>query len=82
MQKNETAVEDPRRDQDVGVDGPEWDFEAAGKRAAPALGLATGILVADEKRRLHFPRKASRVSGARRTTKPISALGRVFCYVA
>ena len=54
VEENEAAVEEARGDDYVGIDGPEGDFEAAGEDAAPTLGLAAGVLVADEESGLSF----------------------------
>ena len=58
-------------------------LQALCKRAAPALGLAAGVFVADEQRRADFFEKLlKRVGGRAANDEAEAALGRVFCNVA
>jgi hypothetical protein len=48
VKENKAAAEDAGGDDNVGVDGPVGELELFGEDGAPALGLAAGVLVADE----------------------------------
>ena len=54
MKEEVVAAEDARGDHDIGIDGPERQAQAAGKRTPPAFGLSGRILVADENRGADF----------------------------
>ena len=54
MKEKVVAAEDARGHHNVGVHGPVRKAQPAGQDAAPALRLAAGILIADEKRGADF----------------------------
>ena len=82
VQQREAAIEDARGNDDVGVDGPIRNSEAAGECATPALGLAAGIFVANKERGADlFKKSFERIGGAADDECDL-ALGRVCGSVA
>ena len=70
------AAEDGRRNDDVGVDGPEREFEAACEDFAPALRFTTGVFVADEHCGADFFEEfLDRIIGVAAENKADTALG-------
>ena len=82
VQQNEAAVEDARRHNDIGVDGPERDAKAAGEHAAPAFRLAARVLVADEQRGARFCKESIERVGSAADNETNAARGSVFGRVA
>ena len=78
VQQSEAAVEDARGNNDVGVDGPKRDFEAAGQRATPALGFAAWVFVADQERSADLFEKGFELIGSAADDEADAARGRVF----
>jgi len=54
LKQKVVATEDGGGHDDVGIDGPVRKLEAEGENAAPSLGLAAGIFVADEEGGVDF----------------------------
>ena len=83
VQQHKAAIENARRHNHVGIDGPIRKLEPLGKHTAPAFRLAAWILVANQQRRTGlFEKSLERIIGVLPHYEAHAALRRILRHVS